>query len=150
MRNNPVSGAIYFLRGIRLIFTPGIRAYVMGPLLVNIVVFSALIYFGAGWFQVLLDWMLPGWLDWLAFVLWPLFFVAALIVVFFTFSLIGNLIAAPFNGLLAEAVECHITGAPPPVVGWVVYGAESTRAPTHHREPRGNGSPCGRLRLDVP
>ncbi len=114
MRNNPVSGAIYFLRGIRLIFAPGVRAYVMGPLLVNIVVFSALIYFGAGWFQVLLDWMLPGWLDWLAFVLWPLFFVAALIVVFFTFSLIGNLIAAPFNGLLAEAVECHITGTPIP------------------------------------
>ena len=25
MRNNPVSGAIYFLRGIRLIFAPGVR-----------------------------------------------------------------------------------------------------------------------------
>jgi CysZ protein len=114
MQNNPLSGAVYFLRGVRLIFAPGIRAYVMAPLLVNIVVFSALIYFGAGWFQALLDSMLPGWLDWLAFVLWPLFFVAALIVVFFTFSLIGNLIAAPFNGLLAEAVECHITGTPIP------------------------------------
>jgi CysZ protein len=63
-----------------------------------------------------MDW-LPNWLDWLALVLWPLFFIAVLIIVFFTFSLVGNLIAAPFNGLLAEAVECHLTGTTIPG-GW--------------------------------
>ena len=114
MRNNPISGAMYFFRGIRLIFTPGLRTYVVVPLLVNVVLFSALIYFGAAQFRDLLDWLLPDWLDWLAVVLLPLFIVAALVIVFFTFSLIGNLIAAPFNGLLAEAVECHITGVPIP------------------------------------
>ncbi len=118
MRNNPVSGAIYFLRGIRLIFAPGVRAYVVVPLLVNVLLFSAIIYFGTGQFRELLDWLLPDWLDWLAYLLLPLFFLMALIIVFFTFSLVGNLVAAPFNGLLAEAVECHITGAPPPAVGW--------------------------------
>ena len=110
MQNNPVSGAIYFVRGMRLIFAPGVRAYVVVPLLVNVLLFSALIYFGTGQFRELLDWLLPDWLDWLAFMLLPLFVVIALIIVFFTFSLIGNLVAAPFNGLLAEAVECHITG----------------------------------------
>jgi len=118
MQNNPFSGAIYFLRGVRLIFTPGIRPYVVVPLLVNVVVFSAIIYFGAGQFQALLDWLLPDWLDWLRFLLLPLFFLIALIIVFFTFSLLGNLIAAPFNGLLAEAVECHITGVAIPGGGW--------------------------------
>ena len=117
MRNNPVSGAIYFLRGTRLIFAPGVRAYVIVPLLVNVVLFSGLIYFGIGQFGELLDWLLPDWLDWLAYLLLPLFLVVALIIVFFTFSLIGNLVAAPFNGLLAEAVECHITGAPAPAGG---------------------------------
>lgn len=120
MRNNPIAGALYFLRGVRLLVVPGIRAYVIAPLAVNIVVFSALIYFGSGWFGTLLerlmDW-LPNWLDWLALVLWPLFFIAVLIIVFFTFSLVGNLIAAPFNGLLAEAVECHLTGTTIPG-GW--------------------------------
>ena len=114
MRNNPVSGAMYFFRGMRLIFAPGLRAYMIVPLLVNVVLFSALIYFGAGQFRELLDWLLPDWLDWLAVVLLPLFIIAALVLVFFTFSLIGNLVAAPFNGLLAEAVECHITGQPIP------------------------------------
>jgi CysZ protein len=118
MRNNPVSGAIYFLRGIRLIFAPAVRAYVIVPLLVNVLLFSAIIYFGIGQFRELLDWLLPSWLDWLAYLLLPLFFVIALIIVFFTFSLVGNLVAAPFNGLLAEAVECHITGAPAPGGGW--------------------------------
>jgi len=114
MQNNPVSGAMYFIRGIRLIFAPGLRAYMIVPLLVNMVLFSALIYFGAAQFRELLDWLLPDWLDWLAVVLLPLFIIAALVLVFFTFSLIGNLVAAPFNGLLAEAVECHITGQPIP------------------------------------
>lgn len=59
MQNNPLSGALYFLRGVRLIFAPGIRAYVIVPLAVNIVLFSALIYFGTGQFQTLLDWLLP-------------------------------------------------------------------------------------------
>ena len=118
MHNNPLSGALYFLRGMRLIFTRGIRAYVLVPLLVNVVLFSAIIYFGAAQFLELLDWLLPDWLDWLTVLLLPLFFITALIVVFFTFSLIGNLVAAPFNGLLAEAVECHITGKPIAGGGW--------------------------------
>ncbi len=118
MQNNPLSGALYFLRGVRLIFAPGIRAYVIVPLAVNIVLFSALIYFGTGQFQTLLDWLLPDWLDWLRWILLPLFVVIALFIVFFTFSLVGNLISAPFNGLLAEAVECHLTGASIPSGNW--------------------------------
>ena len=31
---------------------------------------------------------------------------------FYTFTLIGNLVAAPFNGMLAEAVERELTGRP--------------------------------------
>lgn len=127
MQNNPLSGALYFLRGVRLIFAPGIRTYVLVPLAVNVVVFSALIYFGAGQFQALLDWLLPGWLDWLQWVLLPLFFIIALFIVFFTFSLVGNLIAAPFNGLLAEAVECHLTGTTIPGGNWKKMVAEIGR-----------------------
>jgi CysZ protein len=117
MKNNPLSGALYFLRGVRLIFAPGIRVYVLVPLLVNILLFSALIYFGAAQFRELLDWLLPDWLDWLRWLLLPLFVLITLVIVFFSFSLLGNLIAAPFNGLLAEAVECHLTGTPIPSGG---------------------------------
>lgn len=113
MGNNPFNGALYFLRGFGLIFVPGIRAYVVVPLLINITVFTALIYFGAGQLQSFLDSMLPQWLDWLNWLLLPLFLIAGLLIAFFTFNMVANLISAPFNGLLAEAVERKLTGRGP-------------------------------------
>lgn len=109
------SGASYFLRGLRLITRPGLRRFVVLPLLINIAVFSAAIWYGVRRFETFLNWMqsqVPAWLQWLEWVLWPLFVVALLILVFYTFSLVANLLAAPFNSLLAEKVERHLTGRP--------------------------------------
>jgi CysZ protein len=38
--------------------------------------------------------------------------VALLVLVFYSFGLVANLITAPFNALLAEKVELHLTGRP--------------------------------------
>ncbi len=113
MQDNPITGASYLFKGLGLIFKPGIRKYTLIPLCINIILFASLIWFGAQQFETLLDWMLsylPGWLDWLRFLLWPLFAITAVLVVFFSFSMIANLIGAPFNGMLAEAVERHLAG----------------------------------------
>ncbi len=118
MGNNPVNGAFYFLRGIALIMRPGIRGYVVVPLLINVAVFTALIYFGAGQLQSFLDGLLPAWLDWLQWLLLPLFLIVVLLIAFFTFNMVANLIAAPFTGLLAEAVERQLTGRGPEEGGW--------------------------------
>lgn len=120
-RNNPLSGAAYFLRGLRLIASPGLRRYVVAPLAVNLAGLAALIYYGARQLQHLVDAMvrwLPAWLDWLSWLLWPLFAIAAVLVAAFGFSLLANLIAAPFNGLLAEAVERRLAGRGPASGGW--------------------------------
>ena len=93
---------------------PGIRAYVVVPLAINAVLFTALLYLGASWLLGFAQALLPGWLDPLAWILVPAFVLAALTAGFYTFNLVANLIAAPFNGLLAEAVERHLTGRPPP------------------------------------
>jgi CysZ protein len=118
MRNNPLHGGIYFLRGFKLIFRPGIRGYMLVPLFINVLVFTGLIYLGADQLQSLLEAMLPDWLDWLKWLLLPIFLLAALLVGFFTFNLVANLISAPFNGLLAEAVERQLTGKRLPEGGW--------------------------------
>lgn len=113
MPSNPVSGAAYLLQGIRLIVRPGLRRFVLIPLLVNVVVFAAGIAAGVAWFEGFVAAMqarVPGWLQWLDWVLWPLFVLLLLAVVFYGFSLVANLIAAPFNGLLAEKVERLLTG----------------------------------------
>jgi CysZ protein len=52
----------------------------------------------------------PDWLGWLEWLLWPVFILALLIIVFYSFTLIANLIASPFNGLLAEKTEALLTG----------------------------------------
>jgi CysZ protein len=115
MTSNPVSGASYLLQGIRLIARPGLRRFVIVPLLVNVVVFAAGIAAGVAWFEGFvagLESRVPSWLQWLDWVLWPLFVLLLLAVVFYGFGLVANLIAAPFNSLLAEQTERLLTGRP--------------------------------------
>ena len=105
MNGNPFLGAHYLLRGFFFMLQPGLRRYVFVPLLINIALFSALIFFGAQQFNRLVAWLLPAWLDWLSWLLWPLFALTVSGIVFFTFIYVCNFIGAPFNGLLAERVE---------------------------------------------
>ncbi|WP_039960234.1 sulfate transporter CysZ [endosymbiont of Riftia pachyptila] len=122
MANNPLSGAGYLLRGLSLISKPGLRPFVLIPLLVNILVFSLLIWFGIDQFELLMERFLPAedsWLFWLRWLLWPLFAITLVLVVFYTFTVIANLIAAPFNGLLAEKVERFIGGELPQEPGGI-------------------------------
>jgi CysZ protein len=116
MNNNPLAGGKYLLEGLKLLLRPGLRRYVFVPLLVNILVFSAIGWLGITLFGDFLDWLLPesGWLSYLRWLIWPFFALLLMLVTFYTFTTIANLIAAPFNGLLAERVEMHLTGNPPP------------------------------------
>jgi len=117
---NPLSGPAYLLEGMRLITRPGLRRFVAIPLGINILVFAAALYWGISRFEGLIAWVhsllptLPDWLAWLGrvldWILWPLFLLLAVLLVFQGFTLIANLIAAPFNGLLAERVANHLRG----------------------------------------
>lgn len=98
----------YLLHGLRLSWHPKLRRYVLMPLILNIVVFSGLIWFGAHEFRRLAQWLmtiLPGWLDWLYGLFWVLFWTAMLLLVVITFTLLANLISAPFNALLSLKTE---------------------------------------------
>ena len=105
-------GFKYLLSGFKLILKPGIRIYVLIPLLINSILFASVIIFGASSLSSFIDWLIAQW-PWLegwTWVFWPIFVVVALTIVFFAFSIVANLIGAPFNGFLAEAVESNITG----------------------------------------
>ncbi|QIK37491.1 sulfate transporter CysZ [Caldichromatium japonicum] len=107
------TGAGYLIQGLRLLVRPGIKRFVLIPLGVNILVFAAAIALAIQQFRHWLGWLessLPTWLNWLDWLLWPFIILALALVVFFTFGLVANLLAAPFNGLLAEKVERLLTG----------------------------------------
>jgi len=113
MLGQPIIGASALLQGLKLIVTPGLRRFVAIPLTINILLFSLSIWVLVQQFTPLVEkWIsyLPDWLQWLEWFFWIIFAVAAILLVFYTFSILANLIAAPFNALLAEAVEKHLTG----------------------------------------
>ncbi|MCK5918407.1 MAG: EI24 domain-containing protein, partial [Cocleimonas sp.] len=111
MFKNVLAGIGYLFQGLSLISKKGIRPFVVIPLLVNIGVFSFAIWMAKAQFDGimarLLGW-LPSWLSWVEYLLYPLFAVVILIAIYYVFTLIANLIAAPFNSLLAERVEMHL------------------------------------------
>jgi len=106
-------GVGYALRGFRLITRPGIKRYVVIPFLINLLLFGAGIWYAGDQFQGFMNRLLPPWLDWLSWLLVPLFAIGLLVVAFYTFTLVANLIGAPFNGLLAERLEEQLAGESP-------------------------------------
>ncbi|QJR82496.1 sulfate transporter CysZ [Alteromonas pelagimontana] len=111
------SGFGYFIAGFSLIKTKGLKRFVFIPLCINLILFATAFYFlfgkieGGIWYILSL---IPEWLGWLksalAFLLWPLAVISVLLVFALIFGTLANWIAAPFNGILAEKVERHLTG----------------------------------------
>lgn len=110
----------YLGRGWKLVRQPGLRRFVLVPLLINLLVFGVL-----GWllFGKVFDWM-SSWalferfdhIAIVAFVRQILQFVVGGVLfgaLVYVFTLVANLIGAPFNSLLAERVEMHLTGQSP-------------------------------------
>lgn len=119
-RNNFASGASYFFQGVRLLLHPALRAYILVPLLVNIVLFvvltsllvSYLGMFTNGISIDVPDWFQPA-MNLLLTVLGVVLIVLVLIIYAYSFNMITNLIAAPFYGLLAEKAEKLLSGEAP-------------------------------------
>lgn len=112
-----LQGFTYVFKGFSLILRKGVRPYAFVPLLVNIVIFSLAIYTGFTQFGDLMDsflgsisWM-PDWLEQgISWILWPLFAILITIATYYSFTMVANLIAAPFNSALAHKVETLVRG----------------------------------------
>ncbi len=109
-------------------------AYCAAPLALNVALFAgALLLFAAnygdliGWLGDLLavddpaawyQWFWVGPLRAFAWLLRWIVIVAAALLVYLLFTIVGSVIAAPFLDLLSERVEALAGGAPPPTRGW--------------------------------
>ncbi|MDX1496084.1 MAG: sulfate transporter CysZ [Salinisphaeraceae bacterium] len=118
MSNSPkvLGGPHYLLRGFQLLREPGIRPFAIIPLIINVIVIVFIFVTGTMAMSSLLDaWLswLPQWLEWLRTLLWVIFAVGLIIILGYCFTLLANLIAAPFNGWLSARVEEHLTGKAP-------------------------------------
>ncbi|MEG3640863.1 sulfate transporter CysZ [Magnetococcus sp. PR-3] len=121
-----MNGVGYLLRGLKLLPHPRVRPFVVVPLLLNFVLFGLGFYYLfdlMGFLQDKVEAWLPDLLSWLSFLVFPVVFVVALLLVFYTFTIIANILGSPFNGVLAERVEELAKGKPP-----VTTDAESWKA----------------------
>lgn len=110
------SGPGYLLRGLSLLNHPRIRWLVLGPILINLVLFILLTWLAIDQFTGLLNWLMekiPSWLNFIAWLFWILLGGFLLLMYGYTFAIIGNILASPFYGPLAERAEEIIAGVKP-------------------------------------
>lgn len=105
----------YFLKGLLLLKQKSLKRFVLIPLLINIVLFSVAFYWLWQLLRQLIEAVqsaLPAWLHWLEYLLIPLGVMSLLLSFAYSFTMLANFIAAPFNGLLSEKTEALLTGKP--------------------------------------
>jgi len=117
--NNPVSrfaaGFFYPFRAGRLLLkTPRLWHYVIIPFAINLLVFSLAVWLGLDYFNTRVEQLIPtgdAWYWLIAYyLLWVVAALLTAVLVFFSFTVVGNLIASPFNELLSEKVEALLSG----------------------------------------
>ncbi|MGH8397768.1 MAG: sulfate transporter CysZ [Gammaproteobacteria bacterium] len=109
-------GARCLFSGFTWLTRPGVKRHVLIPLIINSALFIAAIAIGAHYFGAWLHHLtagLPIWLVWLASLLWLIFAAAAVVALFYGFTLVANIIGAPFDLFLSMRVEALLTGKRP-------------------------------------
>lgn len=119
LTNNPLShfsrGFFYPFRGGKFLSRhPRLWRYVLIPFLINLLVFSLAVYFGLDFFNQTVVGMIPTGEAWywvaLSYLAWVVAVLLTMILVIFSFTVVGNLIASPFNELLSERTEETVMG----------------------------------------
>ncbi|BCR04582.1 sulfate transporter CysZ [Desulfuromonas versatilis] len=119
LRNNPLTnfarGFFYPFNSTRfLLHHPALLKYVAIPFLINLVVFSSAVFLGFDFFNDVVIHYVPRGEAWywaiLYYFAWLVAVLVTAVVVFFSFTVVGNLVASPFNDLLSERTEEMLTG----------------------------------------
>ncbi len=108
--NNPVYAVKCLIQGLKLLGSPQLRKFIVIPILINLVLYSIALALGYFYISALISQSIPAWLSWLEWLIWPLFFISFSVIGFFTFTLLANIIAAPFYSQLAAKTGLLISG----------------------------------------
>ena len=110
---NTLSGLGYFFRGMGLLTRPGLRRFVVIPLLANIAVFALMagaIYQAMSGLYIEYTSNFIGDWEFLAWIVTPLIWLFGTLLSGYISIFIVLFLTSPFHGLLAERVEEYVTG----------------------------------------
>lgn len=102
-------------RSVRILRrNPRLIQYILIPFLINLLVFSGAVYLGLDFFGAIVVDYIPQGDAWywsiLSGLLWVVAVLLTAVLVFFSFTVVGNLLASPFNDLLSERTEEVLSG----------------------------------------
>ncbi len=115
------SGFNYFFMGLSSCFSKEYRRYIWLPVIVDLVIWIGLWFVGVHYFTSFMhkinSW-LPSWLHWLDILFWVVYLAAFLVLGSYLFTLIANILLAPFLSVLAESVQNTYSGKRVDSVPW--------------------------------
>jgi len=106
-------GMGYFFRGMAMLIQPGLRRFVVIPLLANIAVFAVIagsLYQLMSGFYIDITGEVTGTLSFLTWIVAPVIWLVGTLLSGYLSIFIVLFLTSPFHGLLAEKVEEHVTG----------------------------------------
>ncbi|MEE9391353.1 MAG: sulfate transporter CysZ [Planctomycetota bacterium] len=121
MFDDLAKGMGFFWQGMPLIWGKRVRVFAFAPIGLTVLMFIAFVLVGADYFSDFMIWTeskTPSWLSWIDWLGWVVFGSLWTLALFFGFIAAANLVASPFNGLLAEAVEQKLRPPGPPATTW--------------------------------
>lgn len=123
-------GMKYLALGIKYLLTPGLKRFIVMPIVFNCLLFAGVFYLC--YYHVLpysyhyID-KLPSWLSFLSGVLVTLLIIAFVLFFLVMFTVMFNVIAAPFNGLLSEKVQQLLYKSTIPEVSFIVMAIRAIK-----------------------
>lgn len=103
-----MNGIDCFFEGLRLVRQPGLRQYVIVPIIINAIVLVSLLSYGISQYDLLLRVVIDWLPEWLQFLSWLVGLIAAIVLIalgIYCFSIVANIIASPFNAVLSVKIE---------------------------------------------
>ncbi len=124
---NFFDGIHFFTAGARRAFTPEVRPFVVVPAVVSLVIIVAGLALAFGYVADLSNYLislLPGWLDFLGWIIEPLLYLSGFLIGAWSFGLLATVVGSPFLGDLSIRVERLATD---PVPWWKQLGPTMLR-----------------------
>jgi CysZ protein len=109
----PFKAAGAFIRAVPMLLSKDLRLFILIPLIANFALMGLIYMVAFSYFQSLLDSAMGYVPDWFSFLNWLFYLIFGAIIsvlLFYSFSVGINILAAPFMAFLAEKVEEKETG----------------------------------------
>lgn len=112
--NDFFKGMFYVISGIRHLLNNGLKRFIVLPIICNFLLFAGLfylIYHYAFPYSLYVTNQLPSWLSFLNGLFLIIFVISFFLLFLSMFTVLFNIVAAPFNGLLAEKAQNLLYGS---------------------------------------